>query len=29
MPVPFASSLEQGYAVNADAVLAAARETLN
>jgi pyruvate/2-oxoglutarate/acetoin dehydrogenase E1 component len=29
MPVPFSSSLEQGYAVNAERVLAAARQTLN
>lgn len=29
MPVPFARSLEQGYAVNVEAVLSAARETLN
>ena len=29
MPVPFASSLERGYAVNAEAVIAAARKTLN
>ena len=29
MPVPFASSLEKGYAVGVDAVLAAARKTLN
>jgi pyruvate/2-oxoglutarate/acetoin dehydrogenase E1 component len=29
MPVPFASSLEKGYAVSVDAVLAAARKTLN
>jgi pyruvate dehydrogenase E1 component beta subunit len=29
MPVPFAKSLEQGYAVDAQAVLAAARKTLN
>ena len=29
MPVPFASSLESGYAVDAAAVLAAARECLN
>ncbi|HRO57603.1 MAG TPA: alpha-ketoacid dehydrogenase subunit beta [Burkholderiaceae bacterium] len=29
MPVPFASSLEEGYAVNVEAVLAAARKTLN
>jgi pyruvate/2-oxoglutarate/acetoin dehydrogenase E1 component len=29
MPVPFAKSLEQGYAVDAQAVLAAAREALN
>jgi pyruvate dehydrogenase E1 component beta subunit len=28
MPVPFASSLEEGYAVNADAVIAAVRKTL-
>ncbi len=28
MPVPFASSLEQGYAVNAEAVIAAVRKTL-
>jgi acetoin:2,6-dichlorophenolindophenol oxidoreductase subunit beta len=29
MPVPFASSLEQGYAVTPDAVIAAARKTLH
>jgi pyruvate dehydrogenase E1 component beta subunit len=29
MPVPFASSLEQGYAVNAEKIVAAARDVLN
>jgi hypothetical protein len=29
MPVPFASSLEQGYAVSVDAVVAAVRKTLS
>ena len=29
MPVPFSSSLEQGYAVNAERIVAAARQTLN